>query len=154
VTLPITLAIIPALIVRVAKQTYAIPLNSVQETLGIEHRDIRTIEGREVISVRGTTVPLVDLRTIFILPDTERPDSMFGVIVGVGQSGLALVADELIGQQDIVIKSLGRRLRNVPGIAGAAELSNQQTILVIDMVDLLDEMVRGGRAAEMAHGSR
>jgi two-component system chemotaxis sensor kinase CheA len=154
VTLPITLAIIPALIVSVARQTYAIPLNSVQETLAIEHRDIRTIEGREVISVRGTTVPLVDLRTVFVLSDTDRPDTMFGVIVGVGQSGMALVVDELIGQQDIVIKSLGRRLRNVPGVAGAAELSNQQTILVIDMVDLLDEMVRGGRAADLAHGSR
>jgi two-component system chemotaxis sensor kinase CheA len=97
---------------------------------------------------------LVDLRTVFVLSDTDRPDTMFGVIVGVGQSGMALVVDELIGQQDIVIKSLGRRLRNVPGVAGAAELSNQQTILVIDMVDLLDEMVRGGRAADLAHGSR
>ena len=67
---------------------------------------------------------------------------------------MALVVDELIGQQDIVIKSLGRRLRDVPGIAGAAELGNQQTILVIDMVELLDEMVRGTRATDVSDGPR
>ena len=62
------------------------------------------------------------------------------VVAGVGESRMALVVDELIGQQDIVIKSLGRRLRNLPGIAGATELGNQKTILVIDMVGLINEI--------------
>ena len=101
---------------------------------------MRTIERREVISVRGSTVPLVDLRGAFRLESSRRPDLCYAVIAGVGHSRMALVVDELVGQQDIVIKSLGRRLRQVPGIAGAAELGNQQTILVIDIVELLSEL--------------
>lgn len=140
ITLPITLAIIPALVVSVAAETYAIPLNNVQETLLIKSTDIETIERHEVISVRGSTVPLVDLRELFSLSDTERPSIVYGVVAGVGQSRAALIVDELVGQQDIVIKSLGRWMSNVPGIAGATELGNQRTILVIDMVKLVSEM--------------
>jgi two-component system chemotaxis sensor kinase CheA len=140
VTLPITLAIIPALIVSVAKRTYAIPLNNVLETLAIEAGSVSTIERREVISVRGATVPLVDLRHLFRLGEGVRPKLAYGVVAGVGAHRMALVADELVGQQDIVIKSLGRRLKNVRGIAGATELGNQQTILVIDMVELINEL--------------
>lgn len=139
VTLPITLAIIPALIVRIADRVYALPLNNVMETLSLRETKIKTIETREVISVRGTTVPLVDLREIFEM-EGERSQDAFSVVAGVGESRMALVVDELIGQQDIVIKSLGRRLRNLPGIAGATELGNQKTILVIDMVGLINEM--------------
>ncbi|MBC7792937.1 MAG: chemotaxis protein CheA, partial [Clostridia bacterium] len=138
VTLPITLAIIPALIVAVAGRTYAIPLNNVQETLALTDVDVRTIERREVISLRGSTVPLVDLRKLFNLDkETKRPNTVYGVIAGAGVNRMALVVDDLVAQQDIVIKSLGKWLRNTPGIAGAAELGNQHTILVIDMVELL-----------------
>ncbi len=140
VTLPITLAIIPALIVAVAGRTYAIPLNNVQETLQLKANDVKTIERREVISVRGATVPLLDLRRLFSLPDEARPKTVYAVVAGAGQNRMALVVDDLVAQQDIVIKSLGRWLRNVPGVAGAAELGNSQTILVIDMVELLGEM--------------
>jgi two-component system, chemotaxis family, sensor kinase CheA len=140
VTLPITLAIIPALIVAIGGRTYAIPLNNVLETLSIETGAVKTIERREVISVRGSTVPLVDLRTLFKLEGPPRPALSYGVVAGVGHNRMALVVDELVGQQDIVIKSLGRRLANVRGIAGATELGDQQTILVIDMVELLNEL--------------
>lgn len=141
VLLPITLAIIPALVVGVAGRTYAIPLNTVQETLALKSADLKTIERREVVTVRGATVPLVDLRRNFGLDGPPRPASCFGVVAGAGDSRIALIADELVGQQDIVIKSLGRWLRNTRGIAGAAELGNQQTILVIDMVELLGEAI-------------
>ena len=141
VTLPITLAIIPALIVAVAGRTYAIPLNNVQETLALTDADVRTIERREVISLRGATVPLVDLRKLFHIDESaKRPGLVYGVIAGAGQNRMALVVDDLVAQQDIVIKSLGKWLRDTPGIAGAAELGNQHTILVIDMVELLSEM--------------
>ncbi len=149
VTLPITLAIIPALIVSVAGRTYAIPLNNVLETLAIEGQTIKTIERREVISVRGATVPLVDLRQVFQLPAAPRPALFYGVVAGIAQNRMALVVDELVGQQDIVIKSLGRRLAGVRGIAGATELGNQQTILVIDMVELLNELASGPEAGRM-----
>ena len=139
VTLPITLAIIPALIVRIADRVYALPLNNVLETLSLKRLRLKPSRRREVISVRGTTVPLVDLREIFGM-EGERANDAFSVVAGVGESRMALVVDELIGQQDIVIKSLGRRLRNLPGIAGATELGNQKTILVIDMVGLINEI--------------
>lgn len=139
VTLPITLAIIPALIVRITDRVYALPLNNVLETLSLTETPIKTIETREVISVRGTTVPLVDLREIFGIVG-DRAHDAFCVVAGVGESRMALVVDELIGQQDIVIKSLGRRLREIPGIAGATELGNQKTILVVDMVGLLNDI--------------
>jgi len=154
VTLPITLAIIPALVVSVARNTYAIPLNNVMETLAIDAGAVRTIERREVISVRGGTVPLVDLRQIFRLGGEKRPAMLYGVVAGVGQSRMALLVDELVGQQDIVIKSLGRRLRRVPGIAGATELGNQQTILVIDMVELINEMADVTAAAGVIGAAR
>lgn len=140
ITLPITLAIIPALVVAVSDETYAIPLNNVQETLSIADADVRTIERREVITVRGATVPLVNLRELFGLRGERRPAASYGVVAGVGQSRMALLVDDLVGQQDIVIKSLGRWLKNTQGIAGATELGNQQTILVIDMVQLINEM--------------
>ena len=139
VTLPMTLAIIPALIVSIAERTYALPLNNVLETIALADVRIKTIERREVISVRGATVPLVDLRDLFGL-EGERGSDSFGVVAGIGEHRIALIVDELIGQQDIVIKSLGRRLSNIPGIAGATELGNQQTILVIDMVGLINEV--------------
>src|SRR5690606_8277815 len=117
ITLPITLAIIPALIVRVAGHEYAIPLNNVLETLAIDGRRVQTVERREVIGVRGATVPVVQLRDLFGLtaPQEARPQR-FGVLIGAGEVRLALVVDELVGHQDIVIKSLGRHLRNVRGI--------------------------------------
>lgn len=151
VTLPITLAIIPALVVQVSSATYAIPLNNVLETIALSHEDVRTIERREVIAVRGATVPLVDLREVFDLGEVQRPNTVFGVVAGVGQSRMALVVDELVGQQDIVIKSLGKRLQHVSGIAGATELGNQQTILVIDMMGLINELsIEDNRLAEGA----
>lgn len=140
VTLPITLAIIPALVVSIAGTIYAIPLNNVQETLALAKQQVRTIEQREVISLRGATVPLVDLRAVFNLQSGPRPNDGFGVVVGVGINRMSVFVDTLIGQQDIVIKSLGRRLRRVRGIAGATELGDQRTILVIDTVELLNEL--------------
>jgi two-component system chemotaxis sensor kinase CheA len=137
VTLPITLAIIPALIVQVGGVTYAIPLNAVMETVDLAQEPIRTIERRQVISVRGQTVPLLDLIKAFGLKAKPRTQPGYGVLAGMGSQRIAIVVDELVGQQDIVIKSLGRRLRDVFGVAGATDLGNQQTILVLDIMSLM-----------------
>ena len=139
VTLPMTLAILPALIVQVAGLSFAVPVNNVLETVGVAVDDIETIEGREVLSLRGATVPVFDLREVFSLSGSVRPANNFAVVTGAGQTRLALLVDDLTGQQDIVIKSLGTRLRNVRGIAGATELGNQQTILVIDTMGLMNQ---------------
>jgi len=152
ITLPITLAIIQAIIVKVAGRTFAVPLNSVVESLMVEPSEIQTVEGREVVTLRNHTLRLARVSDIFRLDREEKPKSEFDanvlyvIVVGVAQHRLGLVVDELIGQQDIVIKSLGRALSGVPGIAGATELGGQRTVLVVDVPGLVEEMLqRGGR---------
>jgi two-component system chemotaxis sensor kinase CheA len=149
ITLPITLAILHALIIRTAGRTYAVPLNSVLESLTLDAHEVRTIEGREVLTVRGQTLFLARIDQVLGLSRSEpAPDRAFVVVVGVAQHRLGFVVDELVGQQDVVIKSLGRALADVPGIAGATELGGQQIVLVLDVAALVEEALRG--AAEAA----
>jgi two-component system chemotaxis sensor kinase CheA len=163
ITLPITLAIIPALVIRAAGRTYAIPLNSVLESILIDPAELKTIERREVYSLRGQTLPLLRLEEVFQLPPLPAPRPVeaaaprpgraappprqYIVVVGLAQHRLGLVADELTGQQDIVIKSLGRALSQIPGIAGATELGGQQTVLVLDIAALVEETIALGEVA-------
>lgn len=143
-TLPITLAIIKALIVKVCGKTYAIPINSVLETLMIDPSAIETIEKREVMELRKSTLPLLRLGDVFGLEPPERTNSQcFAAVVGMAEKRLGIVVDELLGQQDVVIKSLGKALSFVKGIAGAADLGSQKTILVLDVGGLMNEALRG-----------
>jgi len=147
ITLPITLAIIKALIVSVCGKTYAIPINAVMETLMVEAATVRTIERREVIDLRQSTLPLLRLEEIFKLPvSSRRSGRLFVAVVGLAEKKLGIVVDELLGQQDVVIKSLGTALSFVRGIAGAADLGNQKTILVLDVGGLMSEALRGESA--------
>jgi two-component system chemotaxis sensor kinase CheA len=145
ITLPITLAIIKALIVRVSGRSYAIPINSVLETLMINASAIRTIERREVMELRQKTLPLLRLTEVFALRVEEKQGSArsFVVVTGMAEKRIGILVDELIGQQDVVIKSLGKALSFVRGIAGAADLGNQKTILVLDVGGLMNEALRG-----------
>jgi two-component system chemotaxis sensor kinase CheA len=144
ITLPITLAIIKALIVKIGERTYAIPINSVLETLMIDADVIQTVEKREVIELRKSTVPLLRLNQVFDLDTTDNEERrLFVAIVGLAEKRMGFVVDELLGQQDVVIKSLGKALSFVKGIAGAAELGNQKTILVLDVAGLMTEALRG-----------
>ena len=148
ITLPITLAIISALIVRVADRTYAVPLTVVQEALLLDRAAVRTVEGREVLTIRGTTLPLCWLDRLFSLePSPGR--RQFVVVTVLGQRRLGLVVDELHGQQDIVIKPLGPSLRSVRGFAGATDLGDQRVALVLDAPSLLEEVLAGAEVAAM-----
>jgi len=149
ITLPITLAIIKALIVRVRNKTFAIPINSVMETLMVDPAAIRTIERREVIELRESTLPLLRIDEIFCLSDDEPEKNrrVFAAVVGLAEKRMGIVVDELLGQQDVVIKSLGSTLSFIRGIAGAADLGNQKTILVLDVGGLMTEAIRGAESA-------
>lgn len=139
ITLPITLIIIQALIVRVGGETFAIPLNSVSESLMIEQKNIRTVERREVIQLRDQTLSLLRLHGVFQLPKAEILDPrVYVIVVGLAEKRLGLVVDAVEGQQEIVIKSIGEILRDTPGIAGATELGNRKTILVLDVGSLVE----------------
>ncbi len=144
ITLPITLAIIKALIVQVAGKTYAIPINSVLETLMVDESSIQTIERKEVIELRKSTLPLLRLAEVFDLEnDADKSNRCFVAVVGLAEKRLGIVVDDLLGQQDVVIKSLGNTLSFVKGISGAADLGNQKTILVLDVGGLMGDALRG-----------
>src|SRR5690606_18942270 len=130
------------------------PLNSVLESIMVQSEEIQTIEGHEVVTVRGRTLPLMHLsRVVELAPDgreAERRmfyDRLYVVVVGLAQHRVGLVVDELLGQQDVVIKPIGRALRQVPGIAGATELGDNRTVLLLDVGTLVGEAVGGVEAA-------
>jgi two-component system chemotaxis sensor kinase CheA len=148
-TLPMTLAIVRALLVSVSERTYAIPLSSVLEIVAVSPSELRTIETREVLSLRGTTVPLVRLARLFRLPAGSQnvalawpPAKLHAVVVGLAQERLAIAVDGLVGQQDIVVKTLGPALQGVRGVAGATDLGNRRTVLVLDVGAIIEEVVR------------
>lgn len=144
ITLPITLAIIKALIITTAGRTYALPITSVLETILVERQDVLTVERKEVIQLREMTLPLLQLAKLFELDnDNALSDSFYVVVVGVAEKRLGIVVNELLGQQDIVIKSLGETFKGFRGISGAADLGDQRTILVLDVGGIISEATRG-----------
>jgi two-component system chemotaxis sensor kinase CheA len=150
IMLPITLAIIQALVVRAAGEQFAIPLTSVEESLRIYSRDIRTVERREVFTLRNFTLPLLRLADAFHLygDREEGPDTKwFVVVTRSGEKVAGILVDELVRQQEVVIKSIGERLKTIPGIAGATEVGEGEIVLVIDVGTLIDAF--GGAAREM-----
>ncbi len=154
ITLPITLAIISVLFVEVAGRTYAVPLASVEEAIVYDTRATRTFEGREVMTVRGTTLPLCNLARLFGHTTSSPPPHGFIVVTAVGNRRVGFVVDGLIGQQDIVIKALGRTLRATTGFAGATELGDQRVALVLDVGALVDEAFASHDKAEVAAAER
>jgi two-component system chemotaxis sensor kinase CheA len=153
IMLPITLAIIQALVVRAAGEQFAIPLTSVEESLRIYSRDIRTVERREVFTLRDFTLPLLRLADAFRLDGDreEGPDTKwFVVVTRSGEKVAGILVDALVRQQEVVIKSIGERLKTIPGIAGATEVGEGEIVLVIDVGTLIDAF--GGAAREMRAG--
>jgi two-component system chemotaxis sensor kinase CheA len=141
-TLPITLVIIKALIVRVGSQTYAIPISAVSESVMVESRQVVTVGRRHVIQLRDHTLALLRLGDLFGVPPPDATDDrLYIIVVGLAEKRLGLVVDAIEGQQEIVIKSVGSVLQGIPGIAGATELGNRKTILVLDVGALIEEAV-------------
>ena len=138
-TLPITLAIVKALIIQVADTVFAIPLTSISETFVIDTKKIQTIEGREVIELRDEILPLLRLASVFELEEV-RKDNYYGVVVGIGNRKLGLLVDALIQQTDIIIKPLGVRLKEIPGISGAAEVGRHDIVFVVDIEAMMEEL--------------
>ncbi|MDQ7787682.1 MAG: chemotaxis protein CheA [Thermodesulfovibrionales bacterium] len=137
-TLPITLAIIRALLVRAGKHRFAIPLSAISEIIVIELKDIQTIEWKNVYYLRGEMLPIIDVGKIFLL-ETDKNDQTFAVVVGFGRRKLGVVVDEIIAQHEIVIKSLGNYLKGISGFAGAAEIGRHEVILVLDVESIIEQ---------------
>ena len=122
------------MLVELDKEIYAIPLSSIIETAIIQKSDILNAHNQPVIDFRGTIVPLVDLKDIFEMKNRSNEEDEFQsiVIVRKGESLAGLVVDSFIGQQEIVLKSLGEYLQNVFAISGATILGNGQVALIVD----------------------
>ena len=146
-TLPITLAIIPSLVVEASGQRFAVPLGAVQETLAVEPGAVQRSEGRELLDLRGAPLPLRRLSAELGLRAAPGAARLFAVVLGMGEARLGLLVDRLEGQQDAVIKPIHGPVASVRGIAGAAELGGAQPVLVLDASALLaDATARWGAA--------
>ena len=143
IRLPLTLAIIQALLVNVSEEIYAIPLGSIDSTININSSDIKTVQNKEVILLRGQIIPIVRLANVLQVPEVEKSeqeqnqDELFIVIVHIGEQRAGIIVDNLIGQQEIVIKSLGKLLAGIKIIAGATILGNGQVALILDIASLI-----------------
>jgi two-component system chemotaxis sensor kinase CheA len=136
VRLPLTLAIIQALMVMVANENYAIPLNGIKETITVDVNQIKEVRGQEVILFRGSILPLIRLSKVVESESFSKGDLTI-VIVKKGDKSLGIVVDELIGQQEIVIKPIGKLLMNIKLIAGATILGDGKVALIIDINSLV-----------------
>ena len=141
ITLPITLAILKGLMVETGGEKFAMPLSAVSETLMIEPEKVNSVERREVITLRGETLPLLRLDDIFQLP-REESQFIYVVVAGLAERRIGFVVDRLLGQQEVVIKSLGEKLKDLPGIAGATELGDNEVVLVLDIESLINESTK------------
>ena len=135
--LPLTLAIIQALLVEVAGETFAIPLASVVETVRITNEEIHSFEGSEVLKLRDRVLSLIRLDEAFALDELEQ-DEIYVVVVALAEKQLGLIVDKLIGQEEIVIKSLGDYLGGNPGIAGATITGDGRVRLILDVAGVIE----------------
>lgn len=134
VRLPLTLAIIQALMVEIRDEKYAIALGSISNIEDIPVKEIKYVEAQEVIHLRGKVIPLIRMDQVLdIEPKEEEPESLTVVIVQKGENLAGLVVDNLIGQQEIVIKSLGKYINNNKIISGATILGDGEVALILDV---------------------
>jgi two-component system chemotaxis sensor kinase CheA len=134
IRLPLTLAILDGLSVAVGEQTYIIPLAYIIESLQMADSDLRTVSGGgHLVHVRGEYLPVVALHELFKLPRTDGIDSRIVVIVESDGKKVALLVDELIGQHQVVIKSLESNFRKLPGISGATIMGDGKVALILDV---------------------
>ncbi len=137
--IPLTLAIIQALLVGVQEEYYAIPLSSVLETVRISQDEIYTVDGKSVLRLRDEVLSLVRLSDIFKV-DTilESNSDVYVVIIGLADQKIGVIVDYLIGQEEVVIKSLGYYLKNTRGIAGATVRGDGKITLIVDVGAMMD----------------
>ncbi|MFW6230056.1 MAG: chemotaxis protein CheA, partial [Halanaerobium sp.] len=141
ISLPLTLAITQALMIKVDGDTFAIPLNAVSETLTINPDNIKKVRGKDVIVLRENTIPLVSASEIFgdqKLDSLKKSESDLSVVIlKSGDRFIGLIVEELLNQQEIVIKSLGNYLQDTEYISGATIIGDGDVALIIDVRDIV-----------------
>ena len=142
--LPLTVAIMGGLLSRVSDVDYVMPIGSIIETLSIDAQPIMQVGRQPVIILRGQTVPILKLRNLFKVPGsfTEESADNYVVVVGSAEQKVGLVVDRLLGEQEVVIKSISKYCGELPGISGATILGNGRVALIVDINSIL-EVTRG-----------
>ena len=135
ISLPSTMAIIQALMIKVGKEIYAAPLNYISEVIDIHPKQIKNVQNKEVIVLRGNTLPLVRLHKSLEVPDyIEEPNKPLTVVIIRTQTKyLGVIVSELIGQQEVVIKPINKNLCAEAYISGATTLGNGQVALILNI---------------------
>ncbi len=143
IKIPLTLAIIPALRVKVSSELFTIPLSTVEETLRVPIDKISTIEGAEVMSFRESTLPLVRMSDLFNLQDGSVDlEQSFIVVVSTGMKRMGLVVDDLLGQEEVVIKPLADYIQEKSGFSGATILGDGRISLILDVYELINLSIK------------
>ncbi|MDT3695789.1 MAG: chemotaxis protein CheA [Ignavibacterium sp.] len=140
VKLPLTLAIIPGMIVKVRNQSIVIPLNTVLEVLRVHRENIHSINQRPVIKMRDSVLPLVSVEKI-LFGNEEKDDNkiwQYVVVVGIAEKRYGIEVDGLVGQKEVVIKSLGNYFGKIQGIAGSTIMGDGSVVMIVDINELLN----------------
>jgi len=142
IRLPLTLAIIQALQIQVAHEIFAIPLTSIIETLRVSAEQIQTISGKEVIRFRNNIIPLIRLHDVFNIPSHSQTTGVkkhkfYIVVAGVADKKIGIMVDKIVGQEEVVVKNMGKLLENTPGISGACIGGDGKITLILDLSSLL-----------------
>lgn len=137
IRIPLTLAIIQALLVKIKEEIYAIPLSSITEITDIKSDQIRDIQGKEVVLYRNKTLPIIRLKRVLGIEEESKNENLVVVVIKKGDKQAGLIIDSLIGQQEIVIKSLGKYLSKVRYLSGATILGNGNISLILDVNSLI-----------------
>lgn len=136
--LPFTLAIIDAMLVSIANQTYAVPMGMISESHRFVASDVKTIRTREVVQLRGEVIPLIRMRSFFGIPEADNHPEVSALIVQSRERRAALAVDELMAHQQIVVKSLDNHLRRVRGVSGGTILGSGRIALILDVDSILE----------------
>lgn len=137
--IPLTLAIMQSLVVGTQEEIYAIPLTSVLETVRVSIDSIYTIEGKNVLRLRDEVLSLVRLSDVFGVKQVfESNDLVYVVVIGVAESKLGIIVDIMVGQEEVVVKSMGDYLQNIRGIAGATVRGDGRIMLIVDVAAMMD----------------
>ena len=138
---PLTLAIIKALLFRVSERLYAVPLGNVLEIVRARESEVHFIDGQEVLQIREEVVPLIRLSRMH--GEAERKPKLFVIVVSLGDRKAGLVVDRLIGEQELVIKALDETLVSSELVSGASILGDGRVVLILSISDVVEKLGRG-----------
>ena len=135
---PMTLAIVSSIIVKVQNEEYAFPLSDVVETIRVSKEDVTTLQGRDIINLRGDILPVYNLSALVGLPPHSYPSEFPVIVANSGVRKIGFIVDDMVGKQEIVIKTLEKNFRSVPGLVGACLMGDGSIVMVLDIMGLLE----------------